>query len=173
MDFGNTGVGKESQLPILVRNTGTGSITISGVSVTGAAYKLSGLKLPEIVKPGQASSFTIIFTPKSSGTLNGTVSLTSDATNSPQVEPLSGTGVQGHYVTLSWTASKSSGVLGYDVYRGTTSGGPYQRINSYSIHGTSYTDQGVVAGETYYYVTTAVTNAGQSGYSNQATATVP
>jgi fibronectin type 3 domain-containing protein len=67
-------------------------------------------------------------------------------------------------------------VLGYDVYRGTTSGGESSTsLNSTPISGTSYTDENVTAGETYYYVVTAVAADGvtQSANSNQAAATVP
>jgi hypothetical protein len=79
-----------------------------------------------------------------------------------------------YHVTLSWTASTSS-ISGYNVYRGTTSGGPYTTsLNSSPITGTSFTDTTVQSGQTYYYVTTAVNSSGaSSGYSNQTTAVVP
>src|ERR1041385_7102048 len=34
-----------------------------------------------------------------------------------------------HSVKLDWVASNSSGVAGYNIYRSTTSGGPYNKIN--------------------------------------------
>jgi fibronectin type 3 domain-containing protein len=65
-------------------------------------------------------------------------------------------------------------VAGYNVYRGTVSGGPYSQINSSLQSGTSYTDDTVAAGETFYYVTTAVDSSGlESDYSNQAEAVIP
>ena len=77
-----------------------------------------------------------------------------------------------HSVTLSWTASISSGVTGYRIYRGTASGGPYTILNS--VVGTSYMDASVQAGATYYYVVTAVDGSGiESAYSNEAQAVVP
>ena len=42
-------------------------------------------------------------------------------------------------VDLTWTASTTSGVTGYFVYRGKVSGGPYTRISN-AVAGTSYTD---------------------------------
>jgi hypothetical protein len=80
-----------------------------------------------------------------------------------------------HTVTLTWTASTSQSVAGYNVYRGTTSGGPYKlKVNSTQIIGTTYTDNVVQPGQTYYYVATAVDTTGnESGYSNQATAVIP
>jgi hypothetical protein len=76
-------------------------------------------------------------------------------------------------VQLNWQASTSS-VSGYNVYRGTTNGGPYSKLNGGLITALTYTDSSVTASTTYYYVTTAVNSAGEeSGYSNQASAQVP
>jgi fibronectin type 3 domain-containing protein len=71
-------------------------------------------------------------------------------------------------VSLAWSAS--SGATSYDVYRSTTNGGPYNSIAT-GVTTTSYTNTGLTNGTTYYYVVTAVNSAGQSGYSNQASAT--
>jgi uncharacterized membrane protein len=77
-------------------------------------------------------------------------------------------------VALSWSASQSPGIAGYNIYRSMTSGGPYTKINSTLNAGTSYNDQAVQDGYTYYYVTTAVTTQGmESGYSNQASGSIP
>jgi len=76
-------------------------------------------------------------------------------------------------VVLKWNASTST-VTGYNVYRGGASSGPFTRVNGSLVPELSYTDQTVVAGSTYYYVTTAVDSAGvESGYSNAAEAVVP
>jgi hypothetical protein len=79
-----------------------------------------------------------------------------------------------HSVALSWTASTSQGIAGYNAYRSTVSGGPYTLLNSSLIASTTYTDQNVQSGITYYYVTTAVDSQDvESAYSNEAAATVP
>jgi hypothetical protein len=76
-------------------------------------------------------------------------------------------------VSLNWTASSSPNVSGYNVFRTTVLGGPYTKINSSLVVGTTYSDS-VQSGQTYYYVTTAVdTNQVESVYSNVATAVVP
>jgi Abnormal spindle-like microcephaly-assoc'd, ASPM-SPD-2-Hydin/CARDB len=173
LSFGNTTIGDDAQLPVLVQNTGTGSVTLSSASVTGSGYTLSNLTLPQTLSAGQSTSLTVTFTPTTTGASTGTVSLTSNATTSPNLESLSGTGVYNHTVSLTWTASTSSGVLGYDVYRSTTSGGPYSEITTSPVSVTSYTDSAVSAGQTYYYVALTVTGSGESGYSNQTTANVP
>ncbi|MGH9453678.1 MAG: hypothetical protein ACRD2O_06865 [Terriglobia bacterium] len=79
-----------------------------------------------------------------------------------------------HYAALSWTVSTSQGILGYNVYRSLTSAGPYTKLNSSLVSGTSYVDSTVAAGQTYYYVATAVGPGNiESAYSNQASATIP
>src|SRR6185436_3878524 len=80
-----------------------------------------------------------------------------------------------HIVDLSWNLSTSPNTSGYNVYRGTTSAGPYSKINSGGLVASSlYTDSNVSSGHTYYYVVTAVDSSGaESGYSNQTQAVVP
>jgi hypothetical protein len=77
-------------------------------------------------------------------------------------------------VMLNWNASLSSGVSGYRVYRGTTTGGPYSRITASTLPALTYEDPNVVSGRNYYYVVTAVTTNGmESNFSSEAKATVP
>ena len=75
-------------------------------------------------------------------------------------------------VLLSWAASTSSNVTGYKVHRGTSPGGPYSVISTFGVS-TSYTDNDVQSGKTYYYVVTAVSGSAESTYSNQAQAIIP
>jgi hypothetical protein len=87
---------------------------------------------------------------------------------------LTGTVSTPHSITLSWVASVSSNVAGYNVYRSTSSGGPYTKINSSTVTGISYVDNTVQAGTTYYYVMTAKDSSNnESAYSAQASAVVP
>ena len=59
------------------------------------------------------------------------------------------------------------------MYRAGVSGGPYASVAS-ANSGTSYVDGSVQAGQTYYYVVTAVdTNGTESVYSNQVQAVIP
>jgi len=70
-------------------------------------------------------------------------------------------------VSLAWSAS--AGATSYNVKRGTATGGPYTTVGSPAT--TSYGDTGLTNGTTYYYVVTAVNTSGESGNSNQASAT--
>jgi fibronectin type 3 domain-containing protein len=65
-------------------------------------------------------------------------------------------------------------VVGYNVYRGSVSGGPYTLLNSTPNGNLSYTDTTVVGGQTYFYVVTAVDASGnESVVSNEATVVIP
>ena len=78
-----------------------------------------------------------------------------------------------HSVGLEWI-DNASPVIGYNVYRGTASGGPYTVLNSALVSETQYQDSSVQSGQTYYYVVTAVdSNEVESIYSNQVSAIIP
>jgi fibronectin type 3 domain-containing protein len=76
-------------------------------------------------------------------------------------------------VALTWNASTST-VAGYNVYRTTTSGTGYIKVNSSLVGVLNYTDSTVQSATTYYYVTTAVDASGnESVYSNEVSAAIP
>jgi fibronectin type 3 domain-containing protein len=115
------------------------------------------------------------FAPTTAGSLAGSVAVTSNAAASPESVSLTGTGVTAtaHSAALSWTASTSS-VVGYNVYRSTTSGSYGAPLNGSLVSGASFTDTTVAAGATYFYVTTAVDASGdESVFSNEVQAAIP
>jgi hypothetical protein len=65
-----------------------------------------------------------------------------------------------HPTILNWVASTSSNLAGYNVYRSTTSGGTYAKLNSSIITGTTFTDSTCQPGQTYYYEATSVDTSG-------------
>lgn len=101
--------------------------------------------------------------------------MASNATNSPATIAVSGDGIAAttHSVELSWTASTSAGIVGYNVYRAIGTGG-YSKLDSSIVTGLKYTDVTVTAGTTYKYVVTAVDSLGlESAFSLPIAATVP
>ena len=176
MAFGNVMVGTNSQMQGTLTASGA-SVSVTSDTLNGAAFALSGLpSYPIVIPAGQNVQYTVTFTPSGTGAASGGISFVSNASNSPAVEALTGTGTPPpqHSVNLSWTASNSQGVTGYNIYRGGTSGGPYSRINTVLNASTVYTDTTVADGQTYYYVTTAVNSSNEeSGYSNQTQAVIP
>jgi fibronectin type 3 domain-containing protein len=79
-----------------------------------------------------------------------------------------------HAVDLSWKASTSPTVSGYNIYRSTSPDGPFTKINSTPVLETKYTDTTVVAGTTYYYAATSIDSDGrESAYSALTRVDVP
>ncbi len=175
LSFGNVVVGASGSLNATLGATGS-SVTVSAASSNSNEFLLSGISLPTTLTAGQTTSFTVTFQAAAAGTASATLSFSGDAANSPTAQALTGNGTAApqHSVDLSWNASTGSGVVGYNVYRGSVSGGSYSKINSALDASTAYTDNTVTAGQTYYYVTTAVDGSGnESGYSNQVQAVIP
>jgi hypothetical protein len=173
LSFGNVVVGSSSALNGTLTASGA-SVTVSSASLNNSEFVLSGISLPATLPAGQSATFTVTFKPSANGATSASLSFSSNASNSPAVQTMTGTGAAAtqHTVDLSWSAS--SGAVGYNVYRGAVSGGPYTMINSALDSTTAYTDNTVVSGQTYYYVATAVdASSNESGYSNQATAVIP
>ncbi len=78
--------------------------------------------------------------------------------------------VGAHQLTLNWTAPAGS-VSGYNVYRGTLSGGQSTTpINIAPITTNTFTDTGLTAGTTYWYYVEAINAAGTSDASAEVSA---
>jgi hypothetical protein len=172
--FGAVLVGKNKSLNGVLSATNS-DVTVSSASWDGQGFILNGISFPATVPAGQSLSFTVTFTPQVAGSSTGSLDFVSNASNSVGTEALTGSGSQSsqHSVGLSWDPS-SSPVVGYNVYRGTQSGGPYQKLNPSPQPGTSYTDASVQSGVTYFYVATAVApDLVESPRSNQTSATIP
>ena len=149
LDFGSITVGQNKSLTATLSASGS-SVTVSSASTSNPEFSLSGVSFPLALAAGQSTPVSVTFTPQSSGTASGSISFSSNALTNPTIETLTGAGVTApqHQVQLSWGASTSTGVTGYNVYRGSVSGGPYNKINPALVVGTTYSDSSVQAGKT-------------------------
>jgi hypothetical protein len=177
ISFGNVIVGSSGSLTLKLTNVGNSALTTTRAAVTGSGFSVIGQLSGLTLQPGQSDSVVAVFKPIANGSVSGTISLIAGLTTTSVA--LSGSGVppsssSSHAVDLSWTASTSTGVAGYYVERGTTSGGPYQILNSSPETGTSYVDSTVLDGKEYFYVIISVGKTGEeSKPSTQVSATVP
>jgi Abnormal spindle-like microcephaly-assoc'd, ASPM-SPD-2-Hydin len=108
LSFGNEVVGTTSQpLSVTLTNSGTGSLTISGISANAnfAETNNCGSTLASAAN----CTINVTFTPSASGTLSGTLSFTDNASGSPQTVSLSGTGT----LQTSPTVSLSTNTLAF------------------------------------------------------------
>lgn len=187
LKFGAVTIGRSSVQTVTLSNDGNAKVTISKITVAGAHYSVTGISSGLTLEPGQSATLDEVFAPTTAGNLSGTVTIASNAANSPAVITASGDGTTTstppttppssptltHSVALVWSPSVSA-VAGYEVFRSAASAGPFTRLDSSLVTAESYTDTSVQAGETYYYVVTSVSAAGvESVDSAPVSATVP
>jgi endoglucanase Acf2 len=184
--FGNQNVGTVSAAKTLtLTNNGPGVLTIASIAVTGDFSQTNNCGASLAANAGCA--INVSFKPTAAGSRTGTLTVSDNASSNPQTASLSGTGVtQGpaapsnltatavsaSQINLSWTASSTSGVT-YNIYRSTSSGfaiSPANRIAT-GIGATTFSDTGLSASTTFFYLATAVNANGESVASNQASAT--
>jgi hypothetical protein len=174
--FGNVTVGKTVTQQVTLKSTGNSNADVSNITVNGSGYSLSGISPPMKLDPNQSAVLTVSFDPKTVGNLPGTVTIYSNAPNSPVKIGLSGDGTTTDQpaVELKWEQSTSPNIVGYYVYRSLKSGSSFSRLNSQPDSGTSYTDNTVASGKTYIYVVTAVDSKSvQSANSSPITVSIP
>ena len=176
--FGDVTVGSPAYQSVTLTSTGTAAVTVSGLSVSGTGYTISGASFPLTLNPGQAATLTIEFNPTASGAMSGTLTLTSNSsTGATAIVGLSGTGVALAYrVNLTWNAPAASAdpVTGYNVYRAVSGSTAYQLLNSAIDSATAYTDTTVASNTSYsYYVESVDAQGNQSVPSNTFTVTIP
>ncbi|MCE5184518.1 MAG: hypothetical protein LLF76_00130 [Planctomycetaceae bacterium] len=75
---------------------------------------------------------------------------------------------------LNWDDNSEPDLGGYNVYRSTTSGGGYVKLNGVILTASQYTDYTTVGMQTYYYVVRAVdTSWNESANSNERSVSIP
>jgi len=176
LSFGNVTTGTSSAAQnVVITDTGNSSVAISQIALSGAGYTMTGGSAPVTLTPSQSVTLSVQFSPTAAGSVNGSISIVSNANGSPASVSLSGTGIAPvqHSVTLTLKAGTST-VSGYSIYRSTVSGTGYTKLNSSLVSGLTYTDSTVQNGTTYFYVATAVDSGGkESSYSNEMQAVIP
>lgn len=158
--LGNVVVGQSGTASGSLSASG-GSVTVTAASTNNSAFSVGGLSLPVTIPSGQTAAFTITFSPQTAAPASATLTITSNALSPTITEALTGTGTPAptHSVNLSWTASTSTDVVGYNVYRAlftNSACGGFSKINAVPTTSTLYTDSTVANSTAYCYATTAV-----------------
>jgi hypothetical protein len=177
LNLGNVAVGGSGTGSGTLAATGA-NVTLTGASSNNSQFAISGISLPMTIQAGQSAAFTVTFNPQSIGAASATLTFASNAAPPTITDALTGTGTKApvHTVNLSWKASTSTDIVGYNIYRSTfgTACGAYAKLNSALNHSTTYGDSSVVDGMTYCYVTTAVNGSNEeSSYSAVVQAKIP
>lgn len=153
--------------------TGTGYAKINSSAVTATTYTDStvsnGTKYFYVVTAVDSQSNESA----NSSEVNGTPAA---AAVNPPSTPDNVTAAAGDtQVSLSWSASTQGTytVSGYNVYRSTTTGTGYTKINSSTLTARSYTDTGLTNGTKYFYVVRAVDSQGSESASSSEVYATP
>src|ERR1700678_1794037 len=124
--FGSITVGQSASKTLTITNTGTQSLTVSGVSVAGSGFTMKPVAVPVVLDAGQSASVSMTFTAAASGAASGKIIISSDAPNSPVIVALNATGVS---TSSALTVTPSSVSFG-GVTVGTESTQSIQLTNS-------------------------------------------
>jgi fibronectin type 3 domain-containing protein len=117
-----------------------------------------------------AGKITISFTSLVNNAIVSGIEIYTNSTVTPPAAPTGLTPTAGNnQVALSW--NPVSGATGYDVYRGTSSGGETLLATGTNISTTTFTDTTATGGTQYFYYVTALNGSLQSGQSNEVSAT--
>lgn len=145
--YRGTEPGKYDDLP-LNKEPVTGSQLQDATASNGKQYYYSVRSVDSPVRPWQESpdSAEVLATPR-------------DMT--PPVPPTSITVVPGiGRVFLTWNENKERDLAGYHVYRSRKAGGKRERLTDKPLNRTTFSDEKVKQGATYYYSITAVDKSG-------------
>ena len=107
--FGNVPVGTKNTQSIQVKNDGTVSVTITGVTPYDAGFSVSGISTPLTLAPGATTQFAAAFLPTAASSYAGSVAITSTAADNRILVTLAGKGVSSSKVL---TVSPSSVAFG-------------------------------------------------------------
>jgi len=140
--FGSVVTGNANSQTIQLKNSGTASLTVSQVAATGSGFSVGGVTVPLTLAPGASSTFNVQYAPTATGAVNGSVTIVSNAPNSPATVSLSGTGT-----ASTSTLSVNPGSLSFgSVNNGSTASLSFSVTNTgnsnVSISGMSATGAG-------------------------------
>ena len=146
LTFGSVSVGGTATQSISVTNTGTATVNIGQATISGAGFTFVGGNPSTSIPVGQSSTVQVQFAPASAGAVTGSITVTSDASNSPLTVSLTGTGTQ---PVLSMTPASVSfgnvtvGQTGSQTVKLTNNGNVNLTINPATVAGTGFAMSGL------------------------------
>ena len=92
VNFGSVAVGSQGSNSVTLTSSGTAAVVLQSVAVSGTGFSVGQLHLPVTLAVGQQITLPLSFAPASGGAQQGQVTLTDNATGSPDTINLTGTG---------------------------------------------------------------------------------
>jgi hypothetical protein len=180
ISFGNLTVMSSATQTVTVSNTGTAALSISQTIVSGTGFSMSGFSAPVSVPAGSSTNFTVAFQPTTTGPASGSVSITSNASPSPLIIAISGTGAAAVAPSITAQPASQTVTVGqtatFSVAANGTAPLSYQwKKNGANISGatgTTYTTPATTTSDSGSTFTVVVANSTGSATSNAAALTV-
>ena len=145
LNFGNVQTGTSQTLSDTVANTGQSSLNISQITVTGTGYSITGISAPLTLAAGQGASFSVQFSPSSTGAASGNIAFQTD--NGTVNVPLSGTGVLAGTLTANPTSINFGSVVTGSAASQTVTlknvGGENVTVTAAAVSGAGFSDSGL------------------------------
>lgn len=149
LNFGSLNIGSSSSQTITLVNSGNATATLTQVSEAGSGFSVSGLATPYTLAAGATVSVTATFAPATASTYSGSISILSDAANSPLTVSLSGNGTQVQQAQLSSNPASvtfgglSAGSNAIQTVTLTNTGNAAANISQISVSGAGFSVSGI------------------------------
>ena len=108
--FGDVAAGTTATSVLTIANTGTGTLTVTGMSAPSAGsgiYKASWVS--GTIAPGASQAITVTFAPTAAISYNGTLTVNADQTSGTNTVPVSGAGSAASRVSLAGVVTSDAG----------------------------------------------------------------
>ena len=144
VDFGSVPTGAQSPSEVTLTSSGTAAVVLQAVAATGDGFSAGQLQLPLTLAPGQQVTLPLSFAPTSTGSKQGQIALTDNATGSPSTIALTGTGTAAASPSLSISPGSvdfGDATVGSGVFKTITlvaNGTVPVTVNSVAVGGTSF-----------------------------------
>ena len=184
-DFGIVAVNNvSSEIQFIIQNLGEQDLKIEDISLVNgdtSQFKISTKSTTFTIKPNNYTTFTITFSPTSTGKKTAIVLIKNNDPNKSMYNfTVIGTAVaaygpkdvdalaESEKVTITW--SDVPGALSYNIYWSTNSGVSKETGTKIENVSSPYIHLGLTNNITYYYVVTAVTKYGEGLESDEVSA---
>jgi Bacterial Ig domain/Abnormal spindle-like microcephaly-assoc'd, ASPM-SPD-2-Hydin/Bacterial Ig-like domain (group 2) len=154
VDFGPATIGTKASSTVTLTNSGGSDLTISMITVNGAAFGINGITTPKTISSGQSTTMSVSFAPTTTGAQSGSISINSNDPQSPATITLSGSGTTSAVGRLTLSPASlafgnvtdgSSSVLSSTI---TNSGQAVVHVSQVNTTGSAFSASGVAAGTT-------------------------
>ena len=150
INFGSVPLGTIASQSVTISNRGDANVTITKASAA-TGVTITGVTFPLVIDGGKQSTFNVVYSPKTAGTLAGQISILSSISATPSAVLLHGIGMASTAVLTSSATKLSFGSVAVGKSSAlsvsyTNAGNSDITISKVTLSGSDYTASGVSAG---------------------------